>query len=62
VQRNARSAAERYTRDARIAIGCGAVAIGAATASYWLWPRRSDPPVSAALDRHGAAVTVIGHF
>lgn len=62
VQRKARSAADRYTRDARIAIGCGAVAIAAAAASYWLWPRRSDPPVSAALDRHGAAVTVIGHF
>ena len=61
-QRDAHDAAASYTRDARIAIGSGLVAIGAAAASYWLWPRHRAPAVTAAVDRSGAAVAVSGRF
>jgi hypothetical protein len=62
LQRAAHDAAAHYTRDTRIAIGSGIVALGAAAASYWLWPRRVVPPITAALDSRGAAIDVIGHF
>lgn len=55
-------AAARYTLDARIAVASGVVAVGAAAASYLLWPRRPALPIRAAIDHRGAALCVIGHF
>jgi len=62
VQRDAHDAAGRYRLDAGIAIASGVVAVGAAIASTWLWPRQADPPITAAIDHRGAAISVIGHF
>jgi hypothetical protein len=62
VQRDAYDAAARYTRDARIAIGAGIIAVGAAVASYWIWPRSAPAPITAAIDHHGAAICVTGRF
>jgi hypothetical protein len=61
VQRDAHDAAARYRRDLGIAIGSGIVAVGAAAASYWLWPRGA-PLLTAAIDRRGSVLGVTGHF
>jgi len=61
-QRDAHDAAERYTLRSRIAIASGIVAVGAAVASYWQWPDRAAPAVTAAFGRHGAAIQVSGRF
>src|SRR6185436_3464063 len=54
VQRPAHDAAARYKLDSRIAIASGLVAVGAAIASYLLWPGRVEPPITAAIDPRGA--------
>jgi len=61
-QRDAHDASERYTRDLRIAIASGVVAAGAAAASYWLWPGRAVPAISATVDRHHTAIGLIARF
>jgi hypothetical protein len=62
IQSEAHDAAARYTLHGRIAIASGLVAVGAAIASYSLWPRRFEPPITATIDRRGAAIWVIGRF
>lgn len=62
LERPAADAAARYARDLRIAIGAGVVAVGAAIASYWQWPRGAAPPVAAVIDAHGAGILVTGRF
>jgi Caspase domain len=54
LQTAAHQAAQRYTRDARIAIATGVVAIGAAAASYLVWPRHV-----VVGDR---SLAIVGHF
>lgn len=61
LERAAHDAAARYTRDLRLAIAFGAVAVGAAVAACWQWPRRGLLP-AVAIDAHGAAIHVIGRF
>jgi hypothetical protein len=62
IQREAHDAAGRYSRDVTIAIGSGAVAIGAAALSYWLWPRRAMPPLSGAIDHQRFVLRVTARF
>lgn len=62
VQRSAHDAADRYKLDTRISLASGIVAVGAAIASYALWPRHADLPVTAAIDHRGAAIGVSGRF
>ena len=62
VQRTAHDAAARYKLDTRIALAGGVVAVGAAIASYALWPRHVALPITAAIDHRGAAIGVSGRF
>jgi hypothetical protein len=62
LRRPAHDAAASYTRDTGLAIGAGVVAIAAAAASYWLWPRHTGPAISAAIDARGAALAIGGRF
>jgi Caspase domain len=62
VQRDAHDAAATYTRDTRIALVSGIVALGSGAASYWLWPRPTAPRITAAVSRHEAAIGLIAHF
>jgi hypothetical protein len=54
LQRASHDAADRYTRDARISIASGVIAIGAAAASYVVWPRH------VAVGDH--SLSIVGHF
>jgi hypothetical protein len=60
-QRDAHAASDRYALRGEIAIASGAVAIGAAIATYYLWPRQA-PAITAAIDHRGAAIQITGHF
>jgi Caspase domain len=61
LQRASHAAADSYTRDARIAVGSGIVAICAAAASYWLWPRDALS-LTAAVDHGSGAIALGGRF
>ena len=62
LRRPAHDAAASYTRDTGLAIGAGVVAIAAAAASYWLWPRQPAPAITASIDSGGAALALSGRF
>nr|MBA3503001.1 hypothetical protein [Deltaproteobacteria bacterium] len=57
VQRDARDAKERYDRYLPIAIGSGALAIGAGAVAYWLWPK-SETRVVPTASSEGAGISV----